>query len=435
MGTAVDEASTSRHPVTSANLRTDVWLGASMFVGAILSAALSHSSGLYHGEHTPAAVWWVVYGAVLGAALAVRRRFPCTVVFVVAVAFFLAGSLRLPELYVGNIALFIAMYTVGAWVNDRRRANLARTIVVIGMLVWLVVTTFLAATSGEEPDAGFEGAGAFSPFAAFMLLQFLINVAYFGGAWYFGNRSHAQATQMLLLEERTEELEHEREVTAAQAVALDRVRIARELHDVVAHHVSAMGVQAGAARTVIDGDPDAARSALVAIESSARAAIDDLRQLLDTLRTPDDGTPLASTVDLRALPELIAHANDNGLPTTLSVIGEPARAADVVEVNLYRVAQEALTNARRHGGREARADVRLRYLDEEIELEVTNAGTVHTGGRAGLGLLGMRERVAASGGTIEIGPRARGGFLVRARVPMAGARTGQRLRHGMEATA
>jgi len=331
--------------------------------------------------------------------------------------FYVGASLRIPVVYVGNVAVFIAMYTVGAWVADRRRATVVRWLVIAGTFVWLLVPTFPAATT--DGDGGLSRAGLFSPFAAYMLLQFLVNVAFFGGAYLFGERAWAQARSRAALEERTRELERERELTAAQAVALDRVRIARELHDVVAHHVSAMGVQAGAGRAVLDRDPAAARGALQAVEQSARDALVELRQLLETLRTPDADTPTDSTVHLSALPDLIAHARENGLPTTFAVVGEPLEAPELVQVNLYRVAQEALTNARRHGGPTATADVRLRYTDDAIELEVSNDGRAHLVGRPGLGLVGMRERASASGGTLEAGPRPRGGFLVRVRVPLS----------------
>jgi len=201
-------------------------------------------------------------------------------------------------------------------------------------------------------------------------------------------------------------------------VALDRVRIARELHDVVAHHVSAMGVQAGAARAVLDRDPASARAALQSVEQSAREALDELRQLLETLRTPDADTPDDSTLGPASLPELVTHANDNGLPTTYAVVGDPIAVPELVRVNLYRVAQEALTNARRHGGPGATADVRLRYTPDAVELEIANTGRDPLGGRPGLGLVGMRERASASGGTLEAGPRPRGGFLVRMHVPV-----------------
>jgi signal transduction histidine kinase len=178
-----------------------------------------------------------------------------------------------------------------------------------------------------------------------------------------------------------------------------------------------MGVQAGAARAVMDRDPAAARAALTGVEESARSALDELRHLLETLRTSSGDAPNASTVRLSDLAALAEHATENGLPTTLSVVGEEVPLSEVVQVNIYRVAQEALTNARRHGGPDAAADVRLRYGDDSVELEVANTGRAAAPTRAGLGIVGMRERAAASGGTLEAGPRARGGYLVRLRVP------------------
>lgn len=407
-----------RHGATPAQVRRDTWLAVALFVGAIISAWLGQIAGFY-GETSPAFGWALLYSAGITLPIMVRRRYPETVLVVIAIVFFVGVSARIPEVYVGNVSLFIAMYSVGAWVDNRRRANTVRIAVIVGMFAWLLVTTFQAATA-PDPD-GLSRAGLFSPFAAYILIQFLVNAAFFGGAYFFGERAYADARSRTALEERTVELERERELSAAQAVALDRVRIARELHDVVAHHVSAMGVQAGAARTVITRDPEAAQVALATVESSARDALAELRQLLDTLRTPataDAEAPSGSTIQLAALPDLVNHATENGLPTTLTVVGDPVDAPELLQVNLYRIAQEALTNARRHGGPGASADLRLRYTPGVIELEVVNVGRRPLSGRAGLGLVGMRERAAASGGTLEAGPRERGGFLVRARLPL-----------------
>jgi len=406
---------------TPAQLRGDVWLAAALLLAAILSAALGSVVGLFGDAHVPGLGWALLYAAGLTVPLALRRRFPEAVLAVIAVVFFAGVSARIPELYVSNISLFIAMYTVGAWVDDRRRALLVRVVVIVCMFVWLIVTTFQAAV--EPADGTLSRAGLFSPFAAYMLIQFLVNVAFFGGAYYLGDRAYGAAMSRMALEQRTRELEREREVTAAQAVALDRVRIARELHDVVAHHVSAMGVQAGAARAVLASDPDAAATALRGVEDAARCALQELRQLLETLRTSDGGHEGGSTVHLSALPELVAHANGNGLPTSLTVVGEPVPLPELVQVNVYRVAQEALTNARRHGGPDATADVRLRYARDAVELEVTNTGRNAGPARPGLGIVGMRERALASGGALEVGPRPRGGYLVRLRVPVPAAAT------------
>jgi signal transduction histidine kinase len=302
--------------------------------------------------------------------------------------------------------------------NNRRAAMIVRVSIIVGMFVWLLITMYRQAI--EEADKAEVAAGLLSPYLAFMLIQLLLNVLYFGGAYYFGERSWHAAQERQALEHRTAELEREREVTAAQAVALDRVRIARELHDVVAHHVSVMGVQAGAARLVIDQDPEKSKSILTGIEGSARDAIHELRHLLETLRSPGSETPdAASTVTLEDIRSLVEASTEAGLPTDYAVIGEPVQVPSVVAVNLYRITQESLTNARRHAGAGAIADVRVRYDDEGVEVEVVNAGRAMAVLRPGLGQLGMRERAAASGGTLEVTPRPSGGMRVRARVPLS----------------
>ncbi|MBU4465771.1 MAG: sensor histidine kinase, partial [Actinobacteria bacterium] len=420
MSTAPARAATPARALSPSEQRTDVVLAVVMLVGALISSALSSVAGIYGTDQAPMS-WAVVYAFVVAAPLALRRRWPGTVAVIVAIAYFLAATLHVPELYAGNIAMFIAFYTVGAWSSDRRRAALVRVLIIIGMFVWLMVNLFIQATAEVAPN-GLSRAGAFSPFVAYTLLNILINVLYFSGAYYFGENAYASARQRMALEQRTAELEREREVTAAQAVALDRLRIARELHDVVAHHVSLMGVQAGAARAVMTKDPDAATQALTSVEASARTALGELRQLLETLRSPgqsasDDPLTAPTTIGLAAIEGLVVEATAAGLPTTLTVIGDPSAVAETVQVNLYRIAQEALTNARRHAGPNATADVRLRYLDDGIELEVTNTGRLAASARPGLGQLGMRERAAASGGAIELHPLERGGFLVRVSVP------------------
>lgn len=393
--------------------RQDLALAAAIGLGTIISAGLSAVAGIYGEKQAP--MWAaVVYAAVLAGAIAVRRRWPSTVAIVTATAYFAAVSWHVPELYAGNIAMFIGFYTVGAISTDRRRAAWVRIGITVGMFVWLLIATFIEATDPGNDDLS--RAGAFSPFVAYALLNILINALYFAGAYFFGERAWAGRLQRRALEERTAELERERERTAAQAVALERVRIARELHDVVAHHVSLMGVQAGAARAVLTKDPDAAAHTLAQVETSARSALGELRRLLETLRS-DAETDAPSTVGLAGLADLVAASGDAGLPSRLTVVGEPHAVADTVQVSLYRIAQEALTNARRHAGRDATADVRLRYDGGGIELEISNTGRRVARVGHGLGLVGMRERAAAVGGSIEARPRDGGGFLVRATVP------------------
>ncbi|WP_309067718.1 sensor histidine kinase [Microbacterium sp.] len=400
---------------TRRDLRADVVLAGALFVAAVLSVTLSALSQLF-SFRDDAGAWPLLFAALTTLPLAVRRRFPVAVAVTIAAAYFAGTSLELAELYVSQVTMFVAFYTVGAWMDDRRRAAWARWLIILAMFVWMLVSTYLGAMNPNEnmPDT----AGAFSPYVAYMLILWLINVAYFGGAYYLGDRAYAAARDRDALRRRTRELEEEREMSAAQAVMLDRVRIARELHDVVAHHVSAMGVQAGAARTVLDTDPDAARGILTAVEQSARGAIDELHLLLDTLRAPEAGDEQASTLRLTGLAQLAHEMTAAGTPTTFTVVGEPIDVPETVHVNLYRVAQEALTNARRHAGPDVTADMRLRYDSDAVELEVTNTGRTSPVARPGLGQLGMRERAIASGGSVEFGPRERGGYLVRVRVPV-----------------
>ncbi|MDQ0643027.1 sensor histidine kinase [Microbacterium murale] len=408
--------SASFRTLTASQRRSDALLAVVVFVAGVISAALSAASEIYGDEQAP--LWQaLVYLVFVAAPLAWRRIWPAQVAIIVSLAYFVAVTLRIPELYAGNVAMFIALYTVGAWMANRRAAMIVRSLIIAGMFAWLMITMYRDAidTAREEDII----AGAMSPYLAFMMLQLLVNVLYFAGAYYFGEHAWRAAMQRQALERRTVDLEREREVTAAQAVALDRVHIARELHDVVAHHVSVMGVQAGAARMVIDQDAGTAKEILADVESSAREAISELRHLLETLRSSDHDAEDASTVTLADIALLVEASSAAGLPTAYTVVGEERAVPSVVQVNLYRIAQESLTNARRHAGTAATADVRLRYTSDDIELEVVNTGRIVVAPRSGMGQLGMRERALASGGTIESAPRERGGWRVRVQVPLA----------------
>nr|WP_243843603.1 sensor histidine kinase [Microbacterium endophyticum] len=401
--------------MTPTQRRSDVLLAVALCLGAVLSAGLSSVAGMY-GTEKAGMPMAIAYAFVLAVPLAFRRRFPSTVAIIVAIAYFAAVSLRVPEIYAGNIAMFIMFYTVGAWDPNRRRAKWTRVAITAGMFTWLLISLFFDASAST--DDGLSRAGLFSPYAAYMLINLLINVLYFGGAYYFGERTWAASEQLRVLEVRTAELERERARSAAQAVELERVRLARELHDVVAHHVSLMGVQAGAARTVLPTNPDAAARTLTQVEDSARTALTEMRHLLQTLRAGDEPDAALTAPSLSGLERLVAESSAAGLRTTFQTLGEPRAVPATAEVNLYRIAQEALTNARRHGGHAATADVRLRYLAGEVELEVSNTGRIATSTRSGMGHRGMRERAIASGGTIELLPVREGGFIVRVRVPI-----------------
>jgi signal transduction histidine kinase len=385
-------------------------------VGAVISVILGFFAQMF-GAAGLDIRWGLLYAAALSLPFVVRRSHPILVAIVVNVVYIVGMEAGATEFYVGQIALFLSMYTVGAWTSDRRRAQLVRLGIVAVMFVWLLIATFRSATQ-PVPDDMPDAVGAMSPLVAFMMIQWLINLVFFGAAYVMGDRAYEAALGRRALRERTQELEEQQEISAAQAVALDRVRIARELHDVVAHHVSAMGVQAGAARTVLDANPEAAKAALAVVEESSRQVIGELRHLLDTLRATDDDDEAPSTIGLEALDPLVRSSTASGTPTSFRIVGDPRPVPAFAQINLYRIAQEALTNARRHAGPDVTADVRLRYGSDFVELEVTNTGRIVLASRTGLGTLGMRERATAMGAHLEAGPRDSGGYLVRVKVPL-----------------
>ncbi|OLF13226.1 ATP-binding protein [Actinophytocola xinjiangensis] len=234
------------------------------------------------------------------------------------------------------------------------------------------------------------------------------------------------------LEERGWLLERERETAARQAVHDERASIARELHDIVSHNVSVMLVQAGAARRVLDAEPEQAAAALLAVEAAGRDTMTELRTLLGVLAPPADGTEpddkdkpdLAPQPTLARLSPLVDRIAFAGLPVEVRISGEPRALPSGVDLTAYRIIQEALTNALKHGdGR--RAEVTVRYTDHYLRVEVLNTGpSVLSGdrpqrtGREGRGLFGLRQRVAAFGGELDARRRLGGGFRVRARIPL-----------------
>ena len=217
-------------------------------------------------------------------------------------------------------------------------------------------------------------------------------------------------------------VEREREQRERAAVAEERRRIARDLHDVVAHGVGVMTVQAGAARLLLEEDPERARAPLLAVEETGRQALGELRRLLGILRADEPATALRPQPGLADLEDLLAQARGAGLPAELVVEGTPATLPAGVDLAAYRIVQEGLTNTRKHAG-PARAQVAVRYASDALELRDQRRRTRgrHDGG-GGHGLVGMRERVALYGGQLEAGPRPEGGFSVRARLPLEAAR-------------
>ena len=324
-----------------------------------------------------------------------------------------------------------------AW---RRRAPLAVAAVVMGALVveslsvgsaptpdtplvgWLLAIYSVAAHCDRV--AAFVG-GGFSLGAGLVWMgidDFLFPVVVFGGAWIAGRLVRQRHVYALALEERAAALEREREANVRVAAAEERARIARELHDILSHSVSVMVVQAGAERLALGSGRAATGEALEAIEKTGRQALAEMRRLLGMLRVEGEPPAHAPQPTVAELEHLVSQVREAGLPVELLMQGEPTSLPPGVAVCAYRIIQEALTNVLKHAG-PASARVVVRYATHELELEVADdgRGALETDG-TGHGLVGMRERVALYGGDFDAGARNGGGFVVRARLPLAAAR-------------
>lgn len=215
--------------------------------------------------------------------------------------------------------------------------------------------------------------------------------------------------------QREELLVRQRDERARQAVADERIRIARELHDVVAHAIGVIVLQARGARRSLTDDPDDAVDALNAIEHTATEALNEMRHLLAILRS-DEVTTLAPQPSLAHLDTLVGNVQRSGLSVEVRIQGEPRELSPGLDASAYRIVQEALTNAIKHAG-QCKAVVTVRYHDDTVDIDVADDGLGTAGGEAGHGLMGMRERAAVFGGTIDAGPRHGGGYAVHAHLP------------------
>ncbi|MGO2171664.1 MAG: sensor histidine kinase [Micrococcaceae bacterium] len=405
-----EPARESIRPLPENWLRTDLTVMLAIAAFGMLAGYLS----IYSEFHTE--MEWSAPGVMLGSGLLALplvfyRRYPLIVAPLIGVVYFCVGAFLGFEANSAQVVVFLALYALGAWEHRRRVAFWVRLVIIILMAVWLAWAT-LETLTGDVPVSG--------PMVSGILVQWLINLVFFGAAWIFGDRAWDSAMDRLELERAHEELQAAQSVIAEQAVEFERLRIARELHDVVAHHVTVMGVHAAAARRLLSTDPprtEAATGQLVHVEEASQEAIGDLRTLVYTLR--DSGGNAGPLPGLEDLAELAERAADTTQTVTYDQVGETVPVGPAVELTLYRVAQEALSNARKHAGATATVHVRLRYGTEALELEVSDDGRAQPQHRpgTGTGLQGMRERIDAIGATIHIGPKSRGGWLVRARVP------------------
>ena len=365
-----------------------------------------------------AAWWWhqfppggLLYGCLAGLALMWRRRRPLLVLAVVAVLSAVVTPIQVggTRLHEGMllVALAVAAYSVVA------HAATLRTAVGGGVAALL----FAAVLLETRPSPG----SGWSPIDLGSLASTIVNLLGFAAVvWAAGLSARYLRQQRATAGERRGSAERERAQLTRLAVAEERAKIARELHDIVAHSLSVMILQANGGEYAFDHDPDRAREALRTIGATGRDALDEIRQLVQILRSGDgDGTD-HEPATLNRITAVVARARDAGLAVDVVVDGTPPRVPGGVALAVYRIVQESLTNTLKHAGPAPSAAVRVAYRPDAIELEVTDTGV---GGRpaapGGHGLVGMRERTVLYGGTFDAGPRLDGGWRVRARIPLA----------------
>ena len=358
----------------------------------------------YHGS-LPVAL---TVTAVLCTVVALRRRMP-EKMLLVAAAMGLAQLVLDQQAIIADFAMLVIIYTVAAdgaaWASR------------VGLVAGLVAGT-LAQMRWPEERTSVLGNIAI---AVFKTVPFAL-------AWVLGDSLRTRRAYLAQLEERAARLEKEREAQSKVAVAAERARIARELHDVVAHNVSVMVVQADGAAYVLDTAPDQAKKALETISGTGRQALAEMRRLLGVLRTGEhkEAGEYVPQPDVEQIDELVEQCRSAGLPVDFKVEGTPRPLPSGVELTAYRIVQEALTNTRKHGGPNAGASVRLVYFDDGLGLLVEDDGKgaphelYEEGGADGQGhgLIGMRERVGMVGGTLDAGPRPGGGFRISVLLPL-----------------
>jgi signal transduction histidine kinase len=348
----------------------------------------------------PLALWAVL----VTMPLAWRRRAPFAALLVMGVAAWLLSAGPVGDAAYTFIALVVAVFSVGAYAEPRR--SVLGCVLVLG-------TLWVGALEDNARHPGLRGPS-----------DVVFVSVVFGGAWLLGRSLRGRGQRTAELEQRAAQLEADQQAQARAAVAAERARIARELHDLIAHSVSVMVIQAGAAEQLLEETPERARGPLEAVQDTGRQTIVELRRLLGILRDEGQELSLAPQPGLAGLDLLVEEIRQAGLPVQLRVEGQPERLPPGVDLAAYRIVQEALTNTLRHAG-PAHAEVLVRYQEHAVELEILDdgGGPVQrdgAGGGRGHGLVGMRERVALYGGTLETGPRAATagtGYAVRVRLP------------------
>ena len=403
------------------------WLrGHPVLVDSVLALFLAGLGLATVGIHDLPSATVAVFVVAMALPVALRRKYPLgAFVAGLVIGGFQVFVLRRP--LVTDLSVVVLLYTLAAY-RPRRLSVLGLVSCLLGSAVaimrWGTAPSFDSAYTLGEVIAAFCGPAL--------------------TAWLLGDLMQWRRGYYQALEERAARLERERDAQAQIAAAAERARIARELHDVVAHNVSVMVVQADGAGYALDSAPEQVRSALDAIASTGRSALAEMRSLLGVLRAADgSAAELAPQPGIEQVTGLLEQARAAGLPVSFAVQGVPRDLAAGQGLAAYRIVQESLTNARKHGGPNATASVTLRFYQDRLVINVTDDGRgVHRGHPGsgpdsglgplgdglGHGLVGMRERAEAYGGTMVAGPRDGGGWRVSATLPLSGAALGLTLR-------
>jgi len=340
--------------------------------------------------------------------LAWRRVFPSATLLTIATAGATVRLLNISEMSFVAIAAILAIFSAAAYGGRRRNLVCGISIAaIVGSISYMLV---FSGTVVLPIDRFLYGA-----------TNLILNLLIFLPIWWFGNTLRKSREQTSQLRERTDQLAREREENAHRAVFDERIRIARELHDVLAHHVSVMGIQAGAARQVLMQYPDKALNSLNLIEASSRQAVAELYRLLGLLRDEKQVETFTPQPGLQQLEKLVADMQTSGLRVEVKTEGEKREIPQTVDLSAYRIVEEALTNTLKHAG-PARATVVLNYQKDALILDIADTGRGATdredrqpGGR---GLIGMRERVKLLKGEFSAGNAPNGGFHVSAKLPL-----------------
>ncbi len=336
-----------------------------------------------------------------------RRLFPLSTILIISIAYVALKVLKIPDMNLPSIILMIAIFSAAAYGGHRRNlVCFASIIAIMGSITYVLIFSGTVVPPISQ--------------ILFATTNLLYNLIIFLAIWWLGNTLRMSREKTSQLRESTEQLIREREENARRAVFDERVRIARELHDVLAHHVSVMGIQAGAARQVLKQYPEKALNSLSLIETSSRQAVAELYRLLDLLRDENQVETFTSQPGLQQLEKLVSDMQNAGLQVEVKIEGEEREIPQIVDLSVYRILEEALTNTLKHANA-TKSTINMNFHNSMLILDITDNGhgivndsKIPSGGK---GLIGMRERVNLLKGEFWAGNGPNGGFRIKIKLP------------------